>query len=91
MRVSIYKDDPGYTKHHRNIEIYLDGEKIERCFTADEELGKVWVHDIERFKSDWAKYKYAIYDLERNITNEPILHPKELTGNVEIRVKCKTS
>lgn len=33
---------PGYDK----VEVYLDGEKLDFCFEADDELGKAWVNDV---------------------------------------------
>ena len=90
MRMSIKKGDPGYSKHAHNFRAFLNGEKMVRAHTADEELGKVWINDVERFESDRAKSPWATYDLQGNITNKLELHSKELTGNVEIRRKCKT-
>ena len=91
MRMSVKKGDIGYFKYAREFSVFLNGEEVVRAHTADEELGKVWINDVERFKSDRAKSPWATYDLQGNITNELELHSKELTGNVEIRRKCKTS
>ena len=85
MRMSVREDDPGYFKYAHEFRAFLNDKEIERAHTADEELGKVWINDIERFESDRAKSPYAIYDLQGNITNDLELHSKELTGKVEIR------
>ena len=40
MRVSIREDDKGYSKKAYDCVVYLDGKKVDDCFTADEELGE---------------------------------------------------
>lgn len=40
MRVSVIKEDPGYIgRHITGYEVYLNGEKLDNCITADEEQG----------------------------------------------------
>ena len=39
MRVSVKKQDPGYVPDPQNYEVFLDGEKLLNCHTADEEKG----------------------------------------------------
>ncbi len=46
MRVSFRESDPGYNAKAVGTEIYLDGEKIEQCFTADEELGIAYCYEL---------------------------------------------
>lgn len=43
MRVSVNKNDPGYFIGAQRCEVYLDGEFVESCLTADEEKGEVVV------------------------------------------------
>lgn len=45
MRISIRKDDPGYHPMAYKCEAYLDGVKLRRCFTADEEKGEVYCYE----------------------------------------------
>lgn len=40
MRVSVKNDDPGYCAEAFGATVTVDGEKIDHCFTADEELGE---------------------------------------------------
>ena len=49
MRLSCDKTDPGYSQwcFTPSIEIFLDGEKIEGCITADEEKGEALVYTKE--------------------------------------------
>lgn len=47
MRVSVKKDDPGYTKDAYKYKVFLDGVEIKHCFTADEERGKAFVEIID--------------------------------------------
>lgn len=44
MRVSVVKGDPGYKNVTHNINVYLDGNKVDRCITADDQLGLVVVY-----------------------------------------------
>lgn len=39
MRVSVEKDDPGYRPGVYAAEIFLNGERLTRCFTADSDAG----------------------------------------------------
>ncbi len=56
MRISVMESDP---KFNRNISlpvaVFLDGERLDNCFTADEELGIAYcwaTDDIGRFIID---------------------------------------
>lgn len=40
MRVSVSKNDKGFVVDASNYEVFLNGEKLSNCFTADEELGE---------------------------------------------------
>ena len=44
MRKSVNKNDPGYDPEAYRYEAFLDGIKLDLCFTADEELGKAWIY-----------------------------------------------
>lgn len=44
MRISVKPDDPGYSPLAKDGYVFLDGRKLDMCFTADEELGMVWVY-----------------------------------------------
>lgn len=39
MRISVLKDDPGYRDDAMNWSVTLDGEKLDRCVTADDIAG----------------------------------------------------
>lgn len=47
MRISSYKDDPGYRQfmvahgHGKTVRVYLDGEEVKKCTVADDEKGFV--------------------------------------------------
>lgn len=43
MRLSAVLSDPGYRPDAR-AKVYLDGQEVRDCITADEELGVVTVH-----------------------------------------------
>jgi hypothetical protein len=75
MRISVRKGDPGYKLDAFKHEVFLDGEKLQRCFTADEETGQAWVYAID-------KQGKLIIDNYGRKSKERIL-----TGKVEIR-KC---
>lgn len=49
MRISVQENDSGYSPHAHRCSVYLDGKRVEKCFTADEELGVCYCHDIEAF------------------------------------------
>jgi len=85
MRVSVKKNDPGYSNYSHRFKVFLNGEELKYCFTADEELGMVWVHDIEKFRADVDKNKFLKHDKNGNITNRVDIKSKVLIGNVEIR------
>jgi hypothetical protein len=49
MRISVNRDDPGFTDRASECEIYLDGVKITHCITADEELGKAECYKLNEW------------------------------------------
>lgn len=77
MRVSVEKDDSGYRKDAtgRNYEAYLNGKRVEKCITADEEEGY-----IKRFKTDSTGT-----EIIKTENGERYLETEELYGNVEIK------
>lgn len=44
MRKSVRQDDPSYDPEAFKYEAYLDGVRLDNCFTADEELGEAHVY-----------------------------------------------
>jgi hypothetical protein len=44
MRISIFRDDPGFTEQAYQYHIFVDGVERTDCFTADEEEGKAWAY-----------------------------------------------
>lgn len=79
MRLSVRKDDPGYSPTaQRNAEAFLDGKKVDHCFTADEETGEVFL-----YRTDKDGHPY------RDPENPDRLATERLTGEVEIRWKKK--
>jgi len=49
MRLSVYKDDLGFSKEAYTHKAFCDGVELKHCFTADEEKGVAYVHDIDSF------------------------------------------
>lgn len=49
MRLSTDPEDPGYHPriHEARVTVYLNGERIDRCITADEERGYALVHSVD--------------------------------------------
>ena len=43
MRLSVRKTDPGYHSRAFGAVVYLNGQIINDCFTADEEKGEVFL------------------------------------------------
>jgi len=43
MRLSVRKTDPGYHPMAWGAVVYLNGQKIRGCFTADEEKGEIFL------------------------------------------------
>lgn len=55
MRLSVKESDKGYSKDAYMYEVYLDGNLLYDCFTADEELGEAHCYvkdDDNRVKLD---------------------------------------
>jgi len=74
MRKSVRKDDPGYDPKAVRCAVFLDGQKLKYCITADEELGKAWVYET-------GEDGHLIVD--RSV-NPPQLRVKVLSGKVRI-------
>lgn len=72
MRKSVIKDDIGYDPKVNKYSVLLNGERLDHCFTADDEEGKAWVYQTD--END---------DYLLNETKTAILK-KVVTGNVEI-------
>jgi len=47
MRISMKRDDPGFIEGPLGITTYLNGKKVTKVLTADEELGLVVVHKTD--------------------------------------------
>ena len=47
MRVTVDRRDPAYDPEHRRAIVFLDGKRVERCITADDEAGLVVVHPVD--------------------------------------------
>jgi len=45
MRVSVIKNDEGFSPSAHLCEVYLNGEILHRCHTADEELGVAYCYE----------------------------------------------
>jgi len=43
VRLSVRKNDPGYHSRAWGVVVYLNGQKISNCVTADEEKGEVFL------------------------------------------------
>ena len=48
MRKSVRKNDPGYDLRAYKCQVFVDGQKVDDCFTADEEKGEAWVFDRDK-------------------------------------------
>ena len=77
MRLSVRKQDPGFNPHlSMRAQVLLDGTDVtDRCFTADEDAGKVWLF----VKDENGKF---VLNQDRTEVVE-----QELNGRVEIRIK----
>lgn len=42
MRISVEKDDPGYSNDTMNCKVFCDDVEVPYCLTADEEHGIIW-------------------------------------------------
>lgn len=75
MRSSADRDDPGFVNFRPGqYEIFLDGRRIDRCITADEERGVVVVFAAGEFNG-------------HALTRDGELERLEFRGRVEIRKK----
>lgn len=71
MRVSVNKDDPGFTLMSGHYEIYLNDRKVRDCFTADEEQGYV-----DCFYKD---------SIGKVLINEDKIVPMRMWGKVKVK------
>lgn len=74
MRLSVRKDDPGYSPKAFGARVFVNGTEITNCFTADEESGEAFV--------------YVVDDHGRHVWN-PLhtgLEETVIRGNVEVRL-----
>ena len=46
MRISADRSDPGFDHSYRSAIVFLNGKRVQRCITADEDLGVVIVHAV---------------------------------------------
>lgn len=76
MRLSVRKLDRGYSFFAKYAEAFLDGKRVDHCFTADEETGEVF-----RYRTDGDGHPY------RDPVNPYVLAVERLTGKVEIKWK----
>lgn len=69
MRISVDRTDPGFREDANvlAIAVYLDGVRMEQCYTADSDKGEVWLGsrlpDREPIESResigyWSSYLY---------------------------------
>ena len=73
MRMSVHKDDQGYHKRAQwGYQPYLDGVKVDHCFTADEDSGYLLRHKT-------GKNGVVVDRVRDEIASE------QLFGRVEIR------
>ena len=72
MRKSVRQSDIGYDPQAQKYIIYFNGEKINNCFTADEEIGEVHVYK---------KYQDGEFVLNHDNT---IIEEETLYGDVKI-------
>lgn len=47
MRLSVNKNDPGYSPKAFGARVFVDGTEITNCFTADEESGEAFVYIVD--------------------------------------------
>lgn len=73
MRVSVNKNDPGYVQDPFRYDVYLNGKKLNHCFTADEEKGFVDCLFTDSVGKFWV--------------NEDHLVPCRMWGKVKVRRK----
>jgi hypothetical protein len=46
MRISVRRDDLGFSDYAFGAKVFVDGVQIDKCFTADEELGLAYCYDV---------------------------------------------
>lgn len=47
MRISVREDDPGYHPMAFGAKVFVDGARIDWCFTADEEQGVAYCFAVD--------------------------------------------
>lgn len=71
-RISVNKDDPGFSLEPHRYVVYLNGKRIKDCFTADEEQGYVDCYYRDNAGNFWI--------------NENRIVPMRMWGKV--RIEC---
>lgn len=67
MRMSAHNDDPGFVNLRVGSTVTVDGVKVEKCFTADEELGEAHCYTVplelvgDEIKTEIKRGKVVIY------------------------------
>ena len=78
MRLSVKKEDPGYHRTAHRYRAFLNGAKVDHCFTADEEMGILW-----RYKTD-QNGKVLLDETKTELLID------QLFGQVELRLYKET-
>jgi len=78
MRLSVKREDPGYHVKAHRYRAFLNGVRVDRCFTADEEMGTLW-----RYKTDQNGKILLREDYTEVLT-------EQLFGQVELRLHKET-
>jgi len=47
MRISVKKNDPGFSPDHYLYVVYFNEQLLNNCFTADTKLNKAWVYLVD--------------------------------------------
>lgn len=74
MRISADKDDPDYSPRSKLASVYLDGNKLDRCISADSVAGEAVCVKVDD------KGRITI----RLVDGEPTIDTEIIRGNVEI-------
>ena len=72
MRISADKNDPDYSP--QRAVVYLDGKKVDRCFSADTDTGEVVCAVVD----DKGRFIVLLVD------GEPTVATETLRGSVEV-------
>lgn len=74
MRISVDQGDPGYVNNGALYAVFVDGVRVEKSFTADEELG-----EVHHYVSD-ADGKVII----DHVDGDPVCRSEVLKGVVKL-------